>query len=86
VAQGRDLNELPFKAKWYPLGPVITLLFFVVFILGQNLFSGHQISWAEILATYIGLPIFLLLWLGYKIIKKTKVVPLMECDFERKES
>ncbi|WP_051317312.1 amino acid permease [Ectobacillus panaciterrae] len=85
VAQGRDLNELPFKAKWYPLGPVITLLFFVVFILGQNLFSGHQTSWAEILATYIGLPIFLLLWLGYKIIKKTKVVPLMECDFERKE-
>jgi lysine-specific permease len=85
VAQGRDLNELPFKAKWYPFGPVFTLLFFVVFILGQNLFSGHQISWAEILATYIGLPIFLLLWIGYKIIKKTKVVPLMECDFERKE-
>lgn len=85
VAQGRDLNELPFKAKWYPLGPVITLLFFVVFILGQYLFSGHEISWAEIVATYISLPIFLLLWLGYKIIKKTKVVPLMQCDFERKE-
>lgn len=85
VAQGRDLNELPFKAKWYPLGPVITLLFFVVFILGQNLSPGHEFSWAEFLATYIGLPIFLLLWLGYKIIKKTKVVPLMECDFERKE-
>ncbi|SIS08402.1 lysine-specific permease [Peribacillus simplex] len=85
VAQGRDLNELPFKAKWYPLGPVITLLFFVVFIFGQTLFFGHQIGWAEILATYIGLPIFLLLWLGYKIIKKTKMVPLMECDFEHKE-
>ncbi|MEI2468884.1 amino acid permease [Peribacillus frigoritolerans] len=85
VAQGRDLNELPFKAKWYPLGPVITLLFFVVFIFGQTLFYGDQISWAEIIATYIGLPIFLLLWLGYKIIKKTKIVPLMECDFERKE-
>lgn len=85
VAQGRDLNELPFKAKWYPLGPVITLVFFVVFILGQTLFFGNQIGWAEILATYIGLPIFLLLWLGYKIIKKTKMVPLMECDFERKE-
>ncbi|MBT2601759.1 amino acid permease [Bacillus sp. ISL-53] len=85
VAQGRDLNELPFKAKWYPLGPVITLLFFVVFIFGQTLFYGDQISWAEIIATYIGLPIFLLLWLGYKIIKKTKMVPLMECDFERKE-
>ena len=85
IAQGRDLNELPFKAKWYPLGPVITLLFFVVFILGQTLFFGHQIGWAEIMATYIGLPIFLLLWFGYKIIKKTKVVPLMECDFERKE-
>lgn len=85
VAQGRDLNKLPFKAKWYPLGPVITMLFFMVFILGQNLFFGHQVSWAEFLATYIGLPIFLLLWLGYKFIKKTKVVPLMECDFERKE-
>lgn len=85
VAQGRDLNKLPFTAKWYPLGPVITMLFFMVFILGQNLFFGHQVSWAEFLATYIGIPIFLLLWLGYKFIKKTKVVPLMECDFERKE-
>jgi amino acid permease len=26
---------------------------------------------------------FAILWLGYKFIKKTKVVPLEECDFSR---
>ncbi|MEG1931213.1 MAG: hypothetical protein RR131_08755, partial [Anaerovorax sp.] len=31
--------------------------------------------------SYIGIPFFLVLWLGYKIKHKTKVVPLEEADF-----
>lgn len=68
-----------------PAGPGHHAIIFCGFHFWADFFYGDQISWAEIIATYIGLPIFLLLWLGYKIIKKTKIVPLMECDFERKE-
>ncbi|RJS62395.1 amino acid permease [Bacillus sp. PK3_68] len=85
VAQGRDLNELPFKAKLFPLGPIITFVFLIVLVLGQNLFTNGKIDWGMTIANYSGIILFLILWLGYKIIHKTKVVPLTECDFENRE-
>jgi lysine-specific permease len=83
IAQGRDLSQLPYKAKWFPLGPIITILFLVIFVFGQVILINEQ-GWVEIVSTYISIPAFLLLWFGYKIIKKTKVVPLKECDFDVK--
>ncbi len=85
VAQGRDLNELKFKAKWYPFGPLFTLVLCVIVIIGQGseLVSGGTINWYGLLVSYISVPVFIILWLGYKFIKKTKVVPLQECDFSR---
>lgn len=32
--------------------------------------------------TYIGLPIFLSVWLGYKWKHRTKMIPLDECKFD----
>jgi amino acid transporter len=37
-------------------------------------------TWVAI-ADHIGLPIFFFAWLGWKIVKKTKMVPLAEIDF-----
>lgn len=45
--------------------------------------SGGAINWYGMLVSYISVPVFIILWLGYKFIKKTKVVPLKECDFSR---
>lgn len=83
MAQGYSLNQLPYKAKWFPFGPIFALILCFIVILGQNYtaFTGDQIDWNGILVSYIGLPLFLAVWIGYKIIKKTKVVPLKECDF-----
>ncbi|MMZ68569.1 Lysine-specific permease [compost metagenome] len=55
----------------------------IIVILGQNYqaFTGDRIDWNGALVAYLSLPLFLILWLGYKWIKKTKVVPLQECDF-----
>ncbi|RNB77575.1 amino acid permease, partial [Brevibacillus fluminis] len=38
-----------------------------------------------VLVSYIGLPLFLLLLVGYKVVKKTKVVSLKECNFDQDE-
>lgn len=83
VAQGRDLNQLKYRAKWYPFGPIFALILCLVIILGQgySAFTSGHINWAGVTATYLGIPVFLLLWLSYKIIKKTKVVPLESCEF-----
>lgn len=87
VYQGRDLNKLPYRAKWFPFGPIFAFALCVIVMLGQQyeIFLGKPVSWSDLLASYIGIPFFLILWLGYKWIKKTKVVPLGECSFELEE-
>lgn len=81
-AQGRDVNELPYLAKWFPFGPIFAFVLCIVVILGQNMsgFTSGNIDWYGFIVTYISIPLFLILWLGYKWIKGTKVIPLKECD------
>lgn len=85
IAQGKDLNDLKFKAKWYPAGPIITLILCTVVIIGQGnqIMSGDNINWYGLIVSYISLPVFIILWLGYKLIYKTKVIPLKDCDLNR---
>jgi len=85
VAQGKDLNELPYRAKLFPLGPILAFLACIFIVLAQNYqaFTGKVIDWQGVIVSYIGIPVFLAVWLGYKFIKKTKVVPLNEVDLSR---
>jgi lysine-specific permease len=85
VAQGRSLSDLPYVAKWFPLGPILAAVLCLVAIFGQNFgaFFGPKIDWYGALVSYIGLPLFLLAFFGYKVVKKTKLVPLESADFSR---
>lgn len=84
VRQGRDLNALPYLAKGYPYAPLIAFFLCIIVIGGQNYvaFIGPKIDWEGILVSYIGVFLFLILWLGYKFTHKTKIVKLEDCDFE----
>lgn len=83
IKQGLDMKKLPYVAKGYPYAPLIAFALCLIVIGGQNIhaFTGDQIDWYGILVSYIGLPVFLALWLGYKWVKKTKVVKLADCNF-----
>ena len=82
IKQGRKLEELPYKARYYPFGPLFAFIICLIVIAGQNYtaFLGGPIDWYGIAVSYIGIPLFLILWFGYKIKYKTKVVPLEKCD------
>ena len=84
IAQGRDLKDLPYLAPFYPFGPLFAFTVCMIVVLGQNYaaFTGGTIDWYGILVSYIGLPLFALLWIGYKIKYKTKIVPLEKCDLD----
>jgi lysine-specific permease len=84
-AQGRDLSDLPYLAKGFPFGPILATILCVTAIVGQNYsaFFGSEINWNGIFVSYIGLPIFFLAFVGYKIAKKTKLVPLKDADFSQ---
>lgn len=84
IAQGRDIKDLPYVAPLYPFGPLFAFTVCMIVVIGQNYaaFMGGTIDWYGILVSYIGLPLFALLWFGYKIKHKTKIVPLDQCDLD----
>lgn len=87
VAQGGDLNELKYKAKWFPFGPILSFTLCMLVIAGQNYeaFLSGSIDWYGVAVSYIGLPIFLVVWLGYKIYHKTKLIALKDCQFDKSD-
>ncbi|WP_462412817.1 amino acid permease [Neobacillus sp. Marseille-QA0830] len=84
LAQGYSLERLPYRAKWYPFGPIFALAVGLLVTFGQDYqaFFSAKIDWGNVIAAYLGIPLFLCLWFGYKFIKKTKVVKLEECEFD----
>lgn len=87
IAQGGKLENLKFRAKWYPFGPIVAGVLTLLVICGMNLgaFTGDKIDWISVIFNYVGVPIFIFAWLGYKYVKKTKVVPLTEMDFSMEQ-
>ncbi|WP_347940781.1 amino acid permease [Peribacillus simplex] len=86
AAQGLDMNDLPFRAKGFPFGPIFALVLCTIIIIGQGYqaFSSDGIDWNSMFVSYIGLILFFVLWFGYKIKHKTKIIPLEECDLKSK--
>ncbi len=84
LLQGYKLADLPFKAKFYPLGPVLAAVLCVAVIIGQ-VFT-FQWSWLNFFANYIGLIAFVGVWVGYKVIKKTKLTDLSKAQIFEPET
>lgn len=84
ILQGHSLDKLPYRAKWFPIGPIFATACGLIVILAQNFqaFLAEQIDWGSIVAAYLGIPFFLCLWFGYKYIRKTKIVKLEEIEFD----
>jgi amino acid permease len=87
VAQGNKLEDLKYRALWFPLGPIMAMILCAIVIFGANIwvFQADTFNWFDFIANYALIPMFIAIYLIYKIKNKTKVVPLMECDFEHVE-
>jgi AAT family amino acid transporter len=72
-----------FKNWTYPWGPwgVIILNSFLVLVQGWSCFSPHFDA-VSFVSYYIELPVLLLMYVAWKLIKRTKVVSLDEMDLE----
>jgi lysine-specific permease len=84
VLQGHDLGALPYRAKGFPFGPLFAFALCLAITLGQNYqaFLQDRIDWGGVVATYIGLPVFLLIWLGYRLAKGSRIVRYGEMVFD----
>jgi len=84
VAQGNKIEDLKYKAKWYPFGPIFAAILCACIILGQ-FYAYGDFSVLGFIVAYIGLFIFLACYFGYKIVKKAKFVKPLEADLKHHE-
>jgi lysine-specific permease len=84
IAQGRPLSDLKFRAPFYPYAPWLAVVLFLVVLFGANasVFSEPQFSWYEFFSSYATLLAFLVLFIGYKLIKRTRLIPLQQCNLD----
>ncbi|NKE08444.1 MULTISPECIES: amino acid permease [Kocuria] len=86
-AQGRSISELPFRAKFFPVGPIIALAMCLLVIVGQSYeaFINGTVTPMSLLSSYIGLPLFLAFWIGHKVITKSHRVDPAHADLSRNQ-
>jgi len=84
TAQGRSPEELKFRSKFYPYGPWLAIVLFVVVLFGANIgvFQAPVFSWFDFITGYLMIPVVMLLYLGHKYWNQTRVIPLKECSFQ----
>ena len=83
VLQGNAVSDLPYQALLYPYGTwfVIVLNIFLVVISGYGVFVGGFAA-VDFVFNYIVLVIFVVLYVFWKLYKKTEWVKLEEIDLQ----
>ncbi|EPQ29732.1 uncharacterized protein PFL1_02952 [Pseudozyma flocculosa PF-1] len=81
---GIDRRELPYRAPFQPYMTYFGLVFLSLVLLfaGFTVFLNGQWDASSFVTTYITIPLFVVLWLGWKYVKGTKFVSLAEMDFD----
>lgn len=76
LKQGYRLEQLPYRARWFPFGPLFAVTVCLVISLGQDYqaFFAPAINWMEVGTIYVWIPLFVAIWLGYRRIRKGKLV------------
>lgn len=87
LRQGRSLDELPYVAPFFPVGPILALVVMLIVIGGQNfqaVLDGHV---AAVLSSYIGLPVFLAVWGVHRAVtgRKSRLVSVESMDLSSLE-
>ncbi|MNI00942.1 Lysine-specific permease [compost metagenome] len=84
LIQGHSMEELPYRAKWFPFGPIVAFVICLIVIIGQGFTSIQEtgVDWYGIIAAYIGLPLFLIVYIMYKWRHRTRLVDLHDCSIQ----
>lgn len=82
-AQGMSRDSLPWKAPLQPFSSYFAVVFvsIVVFFKGWNAFL-IKFDWRSFITNYIGLPIFFILMIGWKLWHKTKFIRPEDVDLK----
>ncbi|EPC70191.1 amino acid transporter [Lacticaseibacillus paracasei subsp. paracasei Lpp126] len=71
---------MKYHAKWFPIGPILAIIMSLIVIIGQDIGSLANFAWGRLLISYMSIPLFIVLFVYYKVKNKTKLIPLDEID------
>jgi amino acid transporter len=84
IAQNVDRNTLIFKSKFQPYTAYFALIYFSIIVIfnGFAVFANHKVNWStdDFIIAYINIPIFAILYLAWKLIKREPFVKASEAD------
>lgn len=82
--QGLDRNLLPYKSPFQPyLGWIGTIATLIILIFnGFYVFLSGNWNISSFLTAYIGIPIYVVLYFGYKWWRKTSLIALKDIDLD----
>lgn len=84
-AQGISRDELPWKGPLQPYLAWVSLGMFIILLLtgGYTTFLRGHWSTETFVSSYIDIPLFFILYFGYKLTQKTKIIGLREMDIRK---
>ena len=80
IRQGHNLNDLPYTAPFFPVGPIIAFIMCLLVIGGQNYEAILAGDWVGVMSSYIGLPVFVAVWAIHAIVTRDRLIPLEQVD------
>ncbi|KAG6820604.1 hypothetical protein H0H93_014520 [Arthromyces matolae] len=79
-AQGLSRDDLPYKAPFQPWGSWFALIATGIIVTFKGFDAFLPFAVDSFITSYIIIPTFFALWLGYKLYYKTELIPLDEVD------
>jgi len=79
-AQGVSRDTLPYKAPLQPFGSWFALIATGIITLFKGYDTFMPFTTDKFITSYIAIPVFLVLWAGYKLFFRSQVIPLHEVD------
>ncbi|KAI1336953.1 amino acid permease/ SLC12A domain-containing protein [Xylariaceae sp. FL0016] len=82
-ARGFSRDDLPYKAPFQPFLAVFGLFFCVLILLTNGFTVFIEWSTSDFFAAYTSLILFVVLFVGHKVIFQTKSIPIAQVDLDR---
>ena len=81
IKQGKDISKLKYAAPFYPYGVIFGIVMCIIVIFGANYWIFQvEFSWLNLISNYGMIPLFTILFFGYRYKNKTGLIPLEEVD------
>ncbi|UXR81748.1 amino acid permease [Staphylococcus sp. IVB6214] len=85
--QQKDIDQLlPYKAPFFPFGPILVFVTILFLILGSSAEAIIHFDVPKLAQNLLPILILFIIYITHKMIHKTKVIPLNEIDLSEHES